>query len=322
MTREINGDASVQLKQIPIGAIMNTETQEKIRLIKRRTGFTLVELLVVIAIIGILISMLLPAVQSVREAARRTACVNNLAQIGIALHNYEFAQEVFPPGVQNSFGPITHDRNGEDVSFFVELLTHLEQRGIALNFDKKLGAYAEANQPACVMKIPTLHCPSFGYGYNDLSESDPGKSNYAGCHHGTEAPIDVDNNGILFLNSRISFADILDGSSNTILVGEMLPARNSLGWASGTRATLRNTDVMANANFGFGARDTDILAHLDELETVPADGPVGGFGSMHPGVTNFCLASGAVTSLIHDIDAKVFQNLGNRADLEMMGEFE
>lgn len=300
---------------------MKTQSNESIFLVKRRTGFTLVELLVVIAIIGILIGMLLPAVQSVREAARRTACVNNLAQIGIALHNYEFAQEVFPPGVQNSFGPITHDRNGEDVSFFVELLIHLDQRGIALNFDKELGAYGQANEPACEMDIPTFRCPSFGYSRSDFGDPEPGKTCYAGCYNGTETPIDVENNGVLFLNSQISFADILDGSSNTILVGEMLPTRTSLGWASGTRATLRNTEEIANANFGFGRVETNMATYLNELEDLPADGPVGGFGSSHPGVANFCLASGAVTSVIHDIDPQVFQNLGNRADLEMMGDW-
>ena len=97
--------------------------------LRRTRGFTLVELLVVIAIIGILIGMLLPAVQAVREAARRTHCANNLAQIGIALHGYEFAQEEFPAGVTNPTGPVTSDEVGIDVSFLVEILPHIEQMG-------------------------------------------------------------------------------------------------------------------------------------------------------------------------------------------------
>jgi prepilin-type N-terminal cleavage/methylation domain-containing protein len=279
-------------------------------------GFTLVELLVVIAIIGILISMLLPAVQQVREAARRTSCLNNIAQIGIALHGYEFAQEEFPAGVTNPRGPVTNDSVGKDVSFLVEILPHIEQLGIATRFDKSLGAYDPANAPAREMVIGTYICPSnYVGGQND--DETAGVSCYAGCHHSIEAPINEDNNGVLYLNSRTTFSDILDGSNNTILVGEYNPSEASLGWASGTNSTLRNTgvpvsDAVDHYAVSFGGEDSE----QPEGKTA-----VGGFGSHHPGGANFCLASGTVLFLSNSIDPKVFENLGNRADLEMMGEF-
>lgn len=276
---------------------------------KNHCGFTLVELLVVVAIIGILIGMLLPAVQQVREAARRTACANNLVQIGIAIHNYEFAHEHLPPGVVDKKGPVLATPTGLHVGFLVELLPYIEQRGIANNFDNSLGTYAVPNEAAREMMIPSYNCPSFsGLGRN--ADGSAGLTNYAGCHHGSETPIDKDNNGVLFLNSKITYSDIRDGSSNTILVGEFLPYDNSLGWASGTRSSLRNM--------------SEIMEYQDweKIRLVPpAPNVVGGFGSAHSSGANFCLAGGSVQFFVVTMDAKVLANLGDRDDGAMMGEF-
>lgn len=276
--------------------------------VSRRTAFTLVELLVVVAIIGILIGMLLPAVQQVREAARRVSCLNNMAQLGIALHNYEFGHEHLPPGVINPTGPILSQPIGQHVSFLVELLPYIEQSGIANRFDKSLGTYAPANAPAREQIISLYECPS---DYFMAYDGTAGLTNYAGCHHSTEAPIDIDNNGLLFLNSEISFGDIHDGSSNTILIGELVADEsNSLGWASGTRASLRNTSPIVG------------LATRAVVKPIPTTNlkEVGGFGSRHFSITNFCFADGRVSSISDSIDTIVYQNLGDRSDGAMMGE--
>lgn len=276
-----------------------------------KSGFTLVELLVVVAIIGILIGMLLPAVQQVREAARRTQCLNNLAQIGLAMHNNEFSFGHLPAGVIDTAGPIQNVAKGQHVSWTVHLLRFIEQNGIADGFDIDAGTYAAANAPARAMVIPIFRCSSQGLSMN--SNGTAGLSNYAGCHHSVEAPIDVDNDGLLFLNSAVTYADIYDGSSNTILVGEYIAEGSDLGWASGTRATLRNTSEILdqsdwNGVYGGGAISTMAKTH------------VGGFSSSHPGTVNFLFADGSVESVSPGIDATVFSNLGNRSDGAMMGE--
>src|SRR6187551_2927825 len=106
---------------------------------RRRSGFTLIELLVVIAIISVLIALLLPAVQAAREAARRVQCVNNLMQLGIALHNYESSHEILPPGVINPTGPILNTPKGYHAGWMLQLLPFIEQRSVARRYDDAPG---------------------------------------------------------------------------------------------------------------------------------------------------------------------------------------
>lgn len=281
-----------------------------------RNAFTLVELLVVIAIIGILIGMLLPAVQQVREAARRTQCLNNAVQLGLATHNYEFSHEHLPPGTINDTGPIVNQAKGQHVSFLVQLLGYLEQQGISENFDQSAGTYAATNVAAREMDIPSFQCPSYGWD-STLGDLDVGLSNYAGCHHGSEVPIDEDNNGLLFLNSKVTYGEIKDGASNTILIGEMLPQTGHLGWASGTRSTLRNTSELISLSYR--ARNRRNAAGMEAEQDEDA---VGGFGSLHNGGANVCLADGSARFVSENIDGNVLNWIGNRADLEMMGAWQ
>jgi len=279
------------------------------RTIRLRDGFTLIELLVVIAIIAVLVALLLPAVQQAREAARRTQCKNNLMQLGLAIQNYHMAHEVLPPGVVNPDGPIRSETTGYHFSWIVQLLPLLDQTNVYDHFDFEHGVYADENRKARSAKIAALVCPSQGYGLND-GESVPG-SNYAGCHHPTEEPIAADNLGTFFLNSRLRIEDIPDGSSNTIFVGEKLVNYGDLGWASGTRATLRNT----------GHRPNSESLELRPTGVMPDPLHVGGFSSVHQGGVNVLLGDSSVRFISQNINSSVYANLGNRRDGEILDEF-
>ncbi len=212
-----------------------------------RLGFTLVELLVVIAIIGILIGLLLPAVQAAREAARRMQCSQNLVQLGVALHNYEMAHQTLPPGTVDAKGPIVHLPVGFHHSWIVQILPMLDERVAYEKLDHSQSVYSRANFPVRAYYLPVLRCPS-----SPVSGGGP-YSNYAGVHDSREVPIDVDNNGVFFLNSHVRFDDVIDGVSHTAFVSEKRIDATDLGWTSGTRATLRNMGSAINfARLGTG----------------------------------------------------------------------
>jgi len=284
----------------------------------RRRGFTLVELLVVIAIIGILIALLLPAVNAAREAARRTQCMNNITQLGLGVHNYEFHFESFPAGTINPDGPIKNLPEGIHLSWIAQILPYLEQRGIASHLDAAAGAYAAVNAEVRKAEIQTLQCPSDPFPF--VNETGPAptasiaRSSYAGCYHDAEAPIDVNDNGLLFLNSKIRYADIFDGSSNTILLGEALTDPEGLGWLSGTSSTLRNTSLIELPQ---GSLRTQNRPKTEEEKAAENPLFVGGFGSHHPGGINVHFADGSSRFLSAQTDRDVLRQLGNRSDGEI-----
>ena len=209
-----------------------------------RRAFTIIEVLVVISIIAVLVALILPAVQQAREAARRVKCTNNLIQIGLALRTYETSHGCLPPGSVDVNGPVADDGKGYQFGWIVQILPHLEQSSLFAYFDFSVSVYDPRNAKfAMDVQLPVLICPS-------KNQQLPG--DYAGSHHDVEAPIDVDNHGVLFLNSSIRHEDIPDGVSHTLFVGETWGTASRLGWATGTREMLRNTGTPING----GTRQT------------------------------------------------------------------
>ena len=202
-------------------------------------GFTLVELLVVIAIIGILISLILPAIQGSREAARRASCTNNMRQLIVGVHDYEMAHEHYPAGTVNEKGPIRSLPSGHHMSWIARILPYLDEPALYNSMDLSLSAYHQKNDRARQTSIMMLICPSNPAGYWPYS-------NYAGCHHDVEAPIDSENRGVFFLNSQITRDGLKDGAAYTLFLGERMVDDFELGWISGTSSTLRNTGTQLN----------------------------------------------------------------------------
>ena len=310
-----------------------------------RSGFTLIELLVVIAIIAILVSLLLPAVQQAREAARRSACANNLMQLGLAVQNYELSRGVFPPGCVAASGPVQTLADVEayravdpipyHMGWLVQILPELDEKPIFRHVDFAASVYAEANDPARDAQPAVLRCPSDGaYGVDEKP------TNYHGCTGGTEAPIDVDMGGVLFLNSAVAFRMIEDGAHNTLLISEALQfdgtarvTKRMAAWMSGTAASLRNTGTTPNdwqtnwrnvTGAPFGGFDDDPAGADGEDGALDRSDPlyVGSFSSAHSGGVQGALCDGSVTFFGDTIDPQVWSHLGDRNDGAMIsGQF-
>ncbi len=199
------------------------------RLARERSGFTLIELLVVIAIIGVLVSLLLPAVQSAREAARRAQCTNNLKQIGLAIHNYHDAHLRFPPGRIRSF----RDGEGRCFSAYAQVLPQLDQNNAfnAINFDFSpdsgpTSTSVPQNTTVMNLTLGILLCPSDKF---QKLQGESGVHNYP-LNTGTTFALSPRNpggvpvTGIFFENSSVTFANITDGASQTVCIGETVKA--------------------------------------------------------------------------------------------------
>lgn len=185
-------------------------------------GFTLIELLVVIAVISLLIGLLIPAVQSAREAARMTSCRNNLHEIGIALHHYHDVSLAFPTGVLGNNGSVAAKQLLHTWEALV--LPYIEQANLQQTYDFNFRFDSAANAAAVRRTVPTYVCPS---------SNDALVANLFGTNHyaGNAGTMPGANDGILYPLSTVRLRDITDGTSSTILCGELSTAIG--GWARG-----------------------------------------------------------------------------------------
>ncbi|MEW4561042.1 DUF1559 domain-containing protein [Bremerella sp. JC770] len=319
--------------------------------VRQRYGFTLVELLVVIAIIGVLIALLLPAVQQAREAARRIQCSNTLKQIGIAVHNYHDVHLALPPGhvIQANdpdWGSTTSDTNVESWGWGAILLPYIEQHALYEQSGLSRGVLLEtvvdpiALTPIAAYRCPSDTAPTIGDG---RKYSEWAVSNYKASYGHRSGAISIQTvhptpeaeTGCFLPIGKpgasqpsLRFRDITDGTSNTIAIGEVAWKRGELFyeaavWAGGTRGKGGNIceDVYA------GGRAS--INHSNNVSNELCES----FSSMHPGGAQFVFADGSVhfvtetidfitngSSNSSDVDSS-YERLLSRNDNQVIGEY-
>ncbi len=302
---------------------------------RSRCGFTLVELLVVITIIGILVALLLPAVQAAREAARRLQCSNNFKQIGLGMHNYHSTRNCFPPGVIYTHHALPYPRHPTPPDYYgpgwgVFILPYIEQTQIYNQYDPSLlpsnfGVYAGNNILVWHNRIPAYCCPSdpqdelLNVGTDNVS-SPPKNPDGRIWFYKTNAAGVADSDSVWFVSSQvpkyqmeiiegdgmlmnlrtIHVAEVADGTSNTLFVGEVT------GGGPGTHTGWEYVDFdVASISFG-----------INGPGTIPGDGvfsyATDGFSSYHPGGCHFLMVDGSVHYISQNINYDLLVALTTR----------
>ena len=312
----------------------------------QRRAFTLVELLVVIAIIGILVALLLPAVQAAREAARRAQCVNNMKQINLALLQYEGAKKRFPaarkgcdgtsginfPGVDctSNVSSAGYELALHGASAFVYILPYIEEQALYDQFRLDLVSiwnasttstwYLEPDVKIAIATRPTIFvCPSDGdlppfaeYKHLVPARQDVATGSYAnvaGSLGPLSGPLKYASDGVFFYNRRFKVSEITDGLSHTLFTGETIAGDLAIGsniWTNGNRLNSTMRSTHAPLNTPPGNKDFDVLTSGVNIAN-------GAFQSRHPGGANFALGDGHVVFIPDAIDLTVYQWLSTRA---------
>ena len=304
-------------------------------------GFTLVELLVVIAIIGVLVALLLPAVQSAREAARRVHCTNNLKQIGLAVHNFHDAKKKIPPGRYYDETP----------TWAVLILPYMEELAAYDQWDLYRRYWRPENDKARVMIVPGYLCPSRSR-TNTLTDGGPSPTYYtdtaephppgaqgdyagnAGNANGSTTDIGNDSNGVIIAqlmfdsasnypedfwpDSRLRFKHVVDGLTKTILAGE----KHLQFGKYGAKYDVGGDGSIYSANdIAFTMRTGGTTS---PIARVPEDDILGAyrlsFGSWHSGICQFVMADGSVHVIATDISGDLLDRLTQRNDQKEINE--
>jgi prepilin-type N-terminal cleavage/methylation domain-containing protein/prepilin-type processing-associated H-X9-DG protein len=299
----------------------------------RSSGFTLIELLVVLAIIAVLVGLLLPAVQKTREAASRLQCENHLKQIGLALHNYENANRVFPPGYISQpeisvMGPVDPQFNdaGPGWGWLTFLLPYVEQDNLFRSFNLALPCYHPTNAAAARTPVKIFRCPSdFGGGnpaYGDTVNMVDisnktlnvfGRSNYV--HNvGSSTlwcswPVTLQPNGAMYRNSKTRLGDVTDGLSNTVFAGERssnlgdsawpgaVPFSTHFAWPPFASLGTGGTNRQYDGPGAFLGAHAGPCPYEDPVVIHPPNSPLGHSDQMqsgHPGGAHILMGDGSV----------------------------
>ncbi len=305
----------------------------------RREAFTLVELLTVIAIIGVLMGLLLPAIQSAREAARRVQCANALRQMGVAVLNYEHAHQVFPPGSKSSAKLLAKSAGYDGQRFFWSgaILPFIEQAPLraSLSPDERWDIAGTPNYKALQLTLPLFRCPSAN-SPSKYAHSIPDRvpCTYVACASGltgresrpagSNLPLvsDPEVDGIFYRDSRTSHSGILDGTSNTILIGETLFFDDITGpdhggslqymdhWAIGSPGSNKN-----EVSESLGSTANPINAWLRKKQHFIEDIELG-FASRHLGGAQVIFADGHTQFIVQNIDPESWSAMGTRFQLD------
>jgi prepilin-type processing-associated H-X9-DG protein len=278
-------------------------------------------LLVAIAIIGLLIGLLFPAVQKVREAASRLSCLNNLKQIGLALHHYHDGQGSFPSGYLCRTAVEPSD-TAPGWGWAALLLPYLEQEPLARQIDYALPVEHPKHRAVRTTVLKVFVCPSDLHtgvftvrdaGGAPLAEA--ATNSYAACYGaGGEIAEEPDaGNGLFFRNSRLRFADVRDGTSYTLAVGERAALFTQTAWAGCvTNGTTRVTLGAPTTSTAVEDPPTQPLAHTGSHTLNAPDSDPDDFFSPHRNQAMFLFADGSIRAVRCGLDLRVLQALSTR----------
>ncbi len=297
---------------------------------KESQGFTIVELLIVIGIIGLLIGLIMPAVQRARESARRLQCTNHLKQIGVALLSYHGTHKTFPPGYVSSA-----DNHGNEFGpgwgWGAMILSELDESSLQsrIVFEKPI----EHSVNAAVRQTPisTFVCPSDSAEspWKAVTRDETGKpiaiicevaaANYIGVF-GIREPVG-DGDGIFFRNSHVGMKDIVDGSAHTMMVGERSHAWAESTWVGAVTNAHLFPPVGSPALPFVESASGMVLGHTFEGAPNAPDLECNNFSSEHLGGASFVFVDGHVQFISTSTDKKVYRALSTRAGGETIGEY-